>query len=107
MTAETAATWDVSWTEALARLELDADRAEQLIRDGRLLDAELPPCTPPQLGPMPENLVPRAHRILDRHTEIAAQLAHAARETRQHVALLNRIEQDSNDRVPVYVDQAF
>ena len=107
MTAEAAVTWDVSWHDALAQLELDADRAEQLIRDGRLLDADVPAWTPPQLGPMPANLVLRAHSILDRHTEIAAQLAHAARETRQHVALLNRIEQDSGDRTPVYVDQAF
>ncbi len=107
MTVAGAITWDVSWNEALARLELDADRAEQLIRDGRLLDSEVPVWTPPQLGPLPENLVSRAHRILDRHTAIAAELAHAARETRQHVALLSRIEQDSVDRVPVYVDQAF
>ena len=66
MTAEAAVTWDVSWHDALAQLELDADRAEQLIRDGRLLDADVPAWTPPQLGPMPANLVLRAHSILDR-----------------------------------------
>ena len=99
-------TWVTSWNDALARLELDADRAEQLIRDGRLLEVEPEPWEPPSLGPLPTDLVTRAHSILDRHTAVAAELAHAARENRQHASMLSRIDGGPAGRLPVYVDQS-
>jgi hypothetical protein len=100
--------WASCWADALAQIELDADRAEELIRRERLIDAEQPVWEPPTgLGPLPEDLIERAHRILDRHTEIAAELAHLARENRLHASLLSRIETGASNRVPVYVDQNF
>ena len=99
------ADWQASWVDALGALELDANRMEQLINQGRMPEATA--WIPPVLGPIPMNLVERAHHILDRHTEVAARLAHAARETRQHLALLDRIEDDGRTRIPVFVDQVF
>jgi hypothetical protein len=105
---DTGTSWTACWSDALERLELDAERAEQLIQADRMLDVDLPVWEPPQgLGPLPLDLVERAHRILDRHTEAAAALAHAARENRQHAALIDRLEVGLPERAAVYVDQGF
>ncbi|WP_036519426.1 hypothetical protein [Nocardioides sp. J54] len=63
----------VSWREALDRLEEHADRAEQLIR-GKAGVEELPWQPPTDLGPIPDEFVPRARQLLARQQQLMAAI---------------------------------
>lgn len=72
----------VTWREALDRLEAHADRAEQLIsgHDPR----QEPPWMPPtDLGPIPDEFLPRARQLLERQQRLMAAIP-AMLSDRQH-----------------------
>lgn len=102
-------TWDTAWAAALEALELDTDRAEQLLRD-RAWDtmpaSMLAPFTPPDgLGPLPLTLADRARRLLERQLHVAGELVTAMHANRQHAALAARMSYARADSRPVFVDR--
>ena len=63
----------VTWREALDRLEAHADRAEQLIR-GHAAPHEPPWQPPTDLGPIPDEFVPRARQLLARQQRLMSAI---------------------------------
>ena len=95
--------WHAAWVEALDRLELDVERADQMLRAN---DPEpMPPWEPPALHvSMPEDLLPRARLILERQLVVAEDIARAVTTTQRHRALAARISANNPPEVPVYLD---
>ncbi|MGN6685960.1 MAG: hypothetical protein ACTHK1_00320 [Actinomycetales bacterium] len=103
--------WDAAWESALDELELDLDTAEALLvraepAADRLL--ALSAWQPPVLeGPLPDRLVPRARRLLQRQLDAAHSLAAATSKARREMELLGKLDEPAG-RVPaVYFDSAF
>ena len=95
--------WRAAWVQALDRLEVDLDRAEQMLR---VNDPEpMPAWTPPVMHlSMPEDLMPRARLILERQLAIAHDIAKAAATTQQHQALATKMSANIPPEIPVYLD---
>ncbi|MEZ0493712.1 hypothetical protein AB2L28_15850 [Kineococcus sp. TBRC 1896] len=106
-----AATWVASWSDALRTVELDVDRAEELIRRMHR-DPGFTPEPPgadewvsPDLeGPVPEQFAARARRLLQRQIEVSAQLGEAMGQARSQRSALEKLEQA--ERRPVFLDTA-
>lgn len=80
----------VSWREALDRLEEHADRAEQMIRG--LATGDDAPWTPPtDLGPIPDEFLPRARQLLERQQALMAAIPTALTSTRQQQQVTDRV----------------
>lgn len=100
--------WHRSWERALDELELDVDRAEELLHDEHAAK-DLPPApwTPPaDLGPLPLELRPRADAILERQIAVAKQIATSLTMNRRQAAAIARIETGNPDDTPrpAYLD---
>jgi hypothetical protein len=96
-----------SWVAALEVLELEVDRAEDLLRchADQLPDAV--PWTPPTgLGVLPLTLLTRARALHDRQLEVAAGLAVAMLGNRRQAALVEAIDNTRPGARPVFVDRA-
>lgn len=106
--------WDEAWSRALADIELDVGKAEQLLCDihaGR----DLPPSdqllqarwAPPRgLGPLPLPLVARATALVARQQEVSRRLAEATHVNRRHARAAGALREGA-PAVPVYVDVAL
>lgn len=94
----------VSWREALDRLESHADRAEQMIR-GLAAPAE-PPWTPPtDLGPIPDEFVPRARQLLERQRRLMSAIPAVLDDNRAQQAVASRVSGATlAPQRPVYLD---
>ena len=96
------------WEQALADLEIEVERAEELLRV-----AHLP--TPPEvavratwqppagLGPLPVPLLDRARALHTRQLDVARRLAEQAAVSRRHLAATAALRARP-DAVAVYVD---
>lgn len=95
--------WHTAWVGALDRLELDVERAEQMLRasDPEPMPAWEPPIMQTSL---PDDLLPRAQLILERQLAIADDIARAVTTTQQHRALTAKISANIPPEVPVYLD---
>ena len=95
--------WHTAWVGALDRLELDVERAEQMLRAN---DPEPMPAWEPPVMQMslPDDLLPRAQLILERQLAVAEDIARAVTTTQRHQALTARISANIPPEVPVYLD---
>ncbi|GAA4810361.1 hypothetical protein ACFQ0K_15120 [Nocardioides caeni] len=94
----------VTWREALDRLEQHADRAEQMIR-GLSDDGPEPWAPPADLGPIPDEFVPRARQLLERQQRLMAAIPAALAGNRQHQQVTTRVSNATQAPTPsVYLD---
>ncbi|GAA3660643.1 hypothetical protein GCM10022237_20610 [Nocardioides ginsengisoli] len=94
-----------SWTEALDRLEAHADRAEQMLRGASAAPAPPPWQPPADLGPLPNELVPRARMLLARQQRLMAAIPGALSENRRQQRVADRVVDAAAAAVtPVYLD---
>lgn len=94
----------VTWREALDRLEAHADHAERLLEGRRALDA--PPWQPPtDLGPIPDEFLPRARVLLERQQRLMSAIPGLLSDNRQQLRVADRVSDATTNRsVPVYLD---
>ncbi len=103
--------WRAAWSDALAELESDIERAEAVlaaVRGGGDTDAPLPGggWTPPRVpGPIPADLVERASALLERQRETARRLSLAMTASRRHLAVVDRLAGPAPR--PMYVDRTL
>ncbi|PID54195.1 MAG: hypothetical protein CSA58_08735 [Micrococcales bacterium] len=106
--------WNAAWSAALDEMEWDLQQAEELLsavhrNDAMPVAAELLGrrwTAPGNLGPLPHPLLGRAQRLLQRQTDVGAQLADAAAAARKHA----HAAQAAVERAPapaVFVDMAM
>jgi hypothetical protein len=104
------ADWRSAWTQALDALELDVTATEAMLA-GEHLAAEHPPADPwhppTALGPVPQDLRPRADGILLRQTAAAEEIARRLVTNRQQSAMVARIETGGAAPQPKYLDCAM
>lgn len=97
-----------SWVAALAELELDVARAENLLRANTVEIPELLPWTPPTgIGALPLPLLDRARRLHQRQLEVAERLAAAVAGNRRQAAVTGAIDATRPAAPPVFVDHAY
>lgn len=94
----------VSWREALDRLEAHAERAEQTLRGHG--GGHVAPWQPPtELGPIPDEFLPRARLLLERQQRLMAAIPAIMSDTRQQQRLADRVSDATTARhVPIYLD---
>lgn len=94
----------VTWREALDRLEAHADHAERMLQGRRAPDSS--PWQPPtELGPIPDEFLPRARALLERQQRLMAAIPGILSDTRQQQRLTERVHNATATRsVPVYLD---
>jgi hypothetical protein len=100
--------WRSAWVHALDELEADVDAVEQMIRDEHR-SQDMPAATswepPPGLGPLPQDLRPRADCILTRQLEAAKAAALAITANRRHTAFAAKVEVGTAGKaIPTYLD---
>ena len=97
-----------SWVEALDRLEAHADHAEQMLRGApaSATGATLEPWLPPtDLGPMPNDLVPRARTLLARQQRLMAAIPALLDDNRRQQQVIDRVGRATvTPATPVYLD---
>ncbi|KAB2807255.1 hypothetical protein ACIRN4_12955 [Pimelobacter simplex] len=94
-----------SWTEALDRLEAHADRAEHLLRGESAEPAPAPWQPPAELGPLPNELVPRARQLLARQQRLMAAIPAVLSDKRQQQRIADRVGDATTAAVtPIYLD---
>lgn len=102
--------WRTAWTTALDALELDVTKAESML-DEEHRAADTPPADPwrppPNMGPLPLDLRPRADAILARQLAAAEAIAHQLASNRQQSAVVSRIETGEKVSRPAYLDCAM
>ena len=102
--------FDAAWADALAELELDADRADAVlaaVRTGREVpqDWHSTWAPPRDLGPLPASLADRARALLDRQLRTSHALAQACALTVEQVRKGERMSGSARQpAVPVFVD---
>ena len=102
-----------AWVRALDDLELEVDRAEQLLSAEHSRTSEVvadpghAPWVAPQLRgtPLPDTLRERAERLLERQLTVTGRLAVAMTSSRRHMDVVERLV--PSDPRPMYVDQAM
>jgi hypothetical protein len=107
---DVSAQWPEAWAAALDELEADVARVEALLADDhrvRDLPVADPWSPPPNLGPLPLDLRPRADAILSRQIAATQVLAVALTGNRRQADLLTRVESGAAPRRPAYVDCAM
>ena len=94
----------VTWREALDRLEAHAERAERMLQGHRT--AEDAPWTPPtDLGPIPDEFLPRARLLLERQQRLMSAIPRILTDTRQQQRVADRVSDATTTRSgPVYLD---
>lgn len=97
-----------SWTEALDRLEAHADHAEQMLQGvpagatGATVEPWLPPV---DLGPLPNELVPRARTLLARQQQLMAAIPGVMADNRRQQLVADRVGRATTaPPTPVYLD---
>ncbi|MDN4472381.1 hypothetical protein [Demequina zhanjiangensis] len=104
MTAGKDVDWAAEWERTLTELEIDVTQAEQMLNAShRDVELRVEPWVPPQLPPMPANLVERARTLLDRQLKVSQELSAAAHESRRHGRAVSRMKAAQPAR-PVYID---
>lgn len=94
----------VTWREALDRLEAHADRAEQMIR-GHAAPDEPPWAPPTDLGPIPDEFVPRARQLLARQQRLMAAIPALLTDKDRQRRVADRVAgATSTPAHPVYLD---
>lgn len=97
-----------TWTEALDRLEAHADHAEQMLRGmpaGATGTTPEPWLPPTDLGPLPNDLVPRARTLLARQQRLMAAIPGVLEDNRRQQQVADRVGQATTvPPVPVYLD---
>ena len=100
--------WRSAWVQALDELEADVEAVERMIQDehrNQELPAATPWSPPPELGPLPLDLRPRADSILTRQLEAAKAAALAITANRRQTAFAAKVEVGTAGKaVPTYVD---
>lgn len=100
--------WRSAWVQALDELEADVEAVERMIQDehrSQELPAAAPWSPPPELGPLPLDLRPRADSILTRQLEAAKAAAVAITANRRQTAFAAKVEVGTAGKaVPTYVD---
>ena len=105
MTSPDDADRPASWTEALDRLEAHADRAEQMLRGVSAAPAPPPWQPPADLGPLPNELVPRARMLLARQQRLMAAIPGALSGNRRQQRVADRVgEATASTSTPLYLD---
>lgn len=95
-----------AWTAELARLELTVEQAERLLAvnaDRGPVDPWIPPA---DLGPIPEELLPRAVAVLQRQLDITATILLAVERNRRLARATAQFEL-ADRTVPVFVDRHY
>lgn len=94
----------VTWREALDRLEAHADRAEELIR-GHAAPDDVPWSAPEDIGPIPDEFVPRARQLLARQQRLMAAIPALITDTRRQQQVAGRVSEATTAPArPVYLD---
>lgn len=107
--------WTAAWTEALDDLELDLDRAEELLTVGRtgsaggLHPAPAAWVAPDLPGPIPENLRARAQAVYDRQLRVSEDLARGLAAGRRELALASLMESAAkvDHSRPAFLDTTY
>lgn len=95
-----------AWNAALDRLEADLDRAEELVRDPAA--EPLPAWSPPDLGPMPVELLGRATELNRRQQVLARRLAAAMTANQRQRQYADKVSgATAAPTRPTYVDAAL
>lgn len=94
----------VTWREALDRLEAHADRAEQMI-SGEVSTSEPPWMPPTDLGPIPDEFLPRARQLLERQQRLMAAIPAMLSDKHQQRRVADRVAGATTAPArPVYLD---
>ncbi|WP_436698132.1 hypothetical protein [Nocardioides sp. BYT-33-1] len=96
-----------SWVEALDRLEAHADHAERMLQGSTAATGGAPaPWLPPaELGPLPNDLVPRARQLLARQQRLMAAIPTVLAGTRRQQQVTDRVGRATTlPPAPVYLD---
>ncbi|KRB79946.1 hypothetical protein ASE01_00055 [Nocardioides sp. Root190] len=94
----------VTWREALDRLEAHADRAEQMIR-GQVPPDEMPWLPPSDLGPIPDEFVPRARHLLERQRQLMSAIPAMLSDNHHQRRVADRVADATiGPAQPVYLD---
>jgi hypothetical protein len=106
--------WEAAWSAALAELEVDVDRAEQLLaaaRTGMVAELNFPGrvwVAPVLEGPVPESLRARAQAVLERQLRAAEELSRSIATARRDLAVARRMSDAAVDRsAPAFLDAAL
>lgn len=106
--------WEAAWAAALAELEVDVGRAEDLLassRTGPRAELNLPGrvwVAPVLEGPIPESLRARAQAVLDRQLRAAEELSRSIATARRDLAVARRMSDTAADRsAPAFIDAAL
>lgn len=103
-----------AWAAALAELEVDVQRAEDLLASSgtrRIPELNLPGhvwVAPVLAGPVPDSLRARAQAVLDRQLRAAEELARSIATARRDLAVARRMSHVTSDRsTPAFLDAAL
>jgi hypothetical protein len=102
--------WTAAWAEALDRLELDVDEAEQMLAHSSVSAVEATAAgerrwvAPAGFGPLPESLYERAVEVNARQLEVARKIVLALGATRRESELAHRLSPNGHHASPMYVD---
>lgn len=94
----------LSWREALDRLEAHAERAEEMI-GGDAGPGEVPWLPPADLGPIPDEFVPRARQLLARQQALMEAIPAMLSDKHQQRQVADRVaDATTAPTSPVYLD---
>lgn len=97
-----------TWTEALDRLEAHADHTERMLQGvpAGATGATPEPWLPPSdLGPLPNELVPRARLLLARQQQLMAAIPGALSDNRRQQQVADRVGRaTTTPPTPIYLD---
>lgn len=95
-----------AWAAELALLELSVEQAEKLLAANATVGPVEPWSPPVGLGPLPEDLVPRAVAVLQRQLDVTASIVLAVGGNRRQAKATALF--DLADRsVPVFLDRSY
>ncbi|NHC47089.1 hypothetical protein [Motilibacter aurantiacus] len=99
--------WSTAWVDALTELELQVEQAEAMLRSE---SADLPAplaWSPPELPPIPPDLIERARLVHARQLDVAARMTRRMGDLGKQSTLASRIETGTAGRArPVLLDRA-
>lgn len=102
------ADWRAAWEAALDRLELDVERAEEILATPGQPGRPLTPWVPGDVaGPIPEDMVERARLLHARQLRAVEQMISQVTATRRQRAYMDRLAPRADgDRPSYYVDHS-
>ena len=92
MTTDPRGDWHACWSEALDGLEIELERAEELLASGHVPAGESASWRPPSLPPIPPDLVERARIVHARQLELAARMTRRLGDMKRQQSLVDRME---------------